>query len=86
MANDDAVLVEAARAGDKAAFAELVRCHGGLLAALCRRALGDADLAEDAAQEAILRALLGLDRLRRPERFGPWLAAIAAGVMATWNR
>ncbi|MBA3414125.1 MAG: bifunctional nuclease family protein [Chloroflexia bacterium] len=86
MANDDAVLVEAARAGDKAAFAELVRCHGGLLAALCRRALGDADLAEDAAQEAILRALLGLDRLRRPERFGPWLAGIGLNVCRQWLR
>ncbi len=86
MAIDDAVLVEAARAGNKAAFAELVRRHGGLLSALCRRALGDADLAENASQEAILRAMLGLDRLRRPERFGPWLAGIGLNVCRRWLR
>jgi len=86
MGHDDAALVEAARAGDKAAFAELVGRHRALLAAVCRRALGDADLAEDAAQEAILRAMLGLDRLRRPERFGPWLAGIGLNVCRRWLR
>jgi DNA-directed RNA polymerase specialized sigma24 family protein len=36
--------------------------------ALCRRALGDPALAEDAVQEASLQALLNLDRLHRLER------------------
>ena len=38
--------------------------------------LGDGDLARDAAQEAVLRAMLGLDRLRDDDRFGSWLIGI----------
>jgi hypothetical protein len=38
---DDAVLVQAARGGDKAAFARLFDRHWPLLLALCRRMLGD---------------------------------------------
>ena len=63
MAMDDAALVGLARAGDKAAFAALLGRHRPMLVALCRRALGDHGLAEDAAQEAALQAMLGLDRL-----------------------
>jgi RNA polymerase sigma factor (sigma-70 family) len=69
----DCDLVMAARAGDRDALAQLLNRHRPHLLAICRRALGDAGLAEDAAQEACLQAYLGLDRLRDPERFGSWL-------------
>src|SRR5262245_11938190 len=82
---DDA-LVRAARGGSKDAFAALVMRHRPLLLALCLRALGDRDLAEDAAQEATLQALLGLDGLRSPERFGSWLAGIGLNVCHRWLR
>jgi RNA polymerase sigma factor (sigma-70 family) len=84
--DSDAGLVLAARAGDKGAFATLLVRHRGLLLALCRRLLRDVELAEDAAQEAALQALLTLDRLRRPERFGPWLAGIGLNVCRLWLR
>ena len=42
--------------------------------------LGGGDLAEEAAQEAVLQALLGLGRLRDPERFGAWLVGIGLNV------
>lgn len=82
----DAMLVAAARRGDKVAFAALLGRHQPVLLALCRRALADPILAEDAAQEAALTAYLSLDRLRRTERFGPWLAGIGLNVCRSMIR
>jgi RNA polymerase sigma factor (sigma-70 family) len=84
--DDDAALVRLARAGDRRAFAALVGRHRPMLVALCRRALGDDALAEDAAQEAVLQALVGLERLERPERFGAWLGGIGLNVCRRWRR
>ncbi len=84
--DSDSALVQAARGGDRGAFALLLARHRPLLLALCRRKLGDPALAEDAAQEAALQALLTLDRLRRAERFGPWLAGIGLNVCRMWLR
>ena len=81
-----AALVSAAREGDKAALATLVVRHRPMLVAVCRGALGDADLAEDAAQEAVLLALTSLDRLRQPDRFGSWLCGIGLNVCRRWLR
>jgi RNA polymerase sigma factor (sigma-70 family) len=75
-----AALVSAARRGDKAALATLVVGHRPMLVAVCRDALGDVELAEDAAQEAVLLALMSLDRLRQADRFGPWVAGIGLNV------
>jgi len=60
--------------------------HRPLLLAVCRRALGDDARAEDAVQEASLQALLSLERLRQPDRFGPWLAGIGLNVCRRWMR
>ena len=40
----------------------------------------DHHLAEDAAQEALAHACRQLPRLKRPERFGPWVVAICRNV------
>jgi RNA polymerase sigma factor (sigma-70 family) len=82
----DADLVAAARAGDRGAFALLVLRHRAMVAALCRQVLDDPLLVEDATQETILQAMLGLDRLRDPERFGAWLAGIGLNVSRRWRR
>jgi RNA polymerase sigma factor (sigma-70 family) len=76
----DAELVEYARGGDKEAFAELVRRHRDTVRRLAGRLLDNADLAADAVQEACVVAMLSLDRLRTPDRFGPWLCGIALNV------
>jgi RNA polymerase sigma factor (sigma-70 family) len=86
MIGSDAELVQAARQGARSAFAELVQRHRTLLVRLCRRALADGGLAEDAAQEAIVLALVELDHLRRPERFGAWLCGIGLHVCRAWLR
>ena len=83
---DDAALVRLARDGDEGAFAVLVARHRPMLVGLCRRVLGDRGLAEDAAQEAVLQAMLGLGRLEQPERFGAWLGGIGLNVCRRWQR
>jgi RNA polymerase sigma factor (sigma-70 family) len=80
MSGDDARLVGAARAGDRAAFATLIERHRPLLVASCRRMLGPGDLPEEAAQEAVIQAMLGLARLRDPARFSAWLVGIGLNV------
>lgn len=82
----DTALARAAQAGDTQAFALLLARHRPLLLAVCRRTLGDSALAEDAAQEAALRALLTLARLRDAEQFGPWLVGIGVNVCRMWLR
>ena len=75
MTPPDAELVRRARGGDRDAFAELVARHHATLVRCCRRMVGP-DAALDAAQDAVVTALLSLDRLRRPESFGAWLVGI----------
>src|SRR3990170_3832084 len=83
---DDASLVSASQSGDKSAFAILLDRHRPMLLVLCQRALGDAALAEDAAQEAAIQALLSLEHLRQPDSFGPWLAGIGLNICRRWLR
>jgi RNA polymerase sigma factor (sigma-70 family) len=67
-------------------LAELVERHHRMLLAICRRMLGAGGAAEDAAHEAILQALLNLDRLRQPDRFGSWLAGIGLNICRRYSR
>jgi RNA polymerase sigma-70 factor (ECF subfamily) len=70
----DAVLVAAARGGDRWAQEALFRRHAPLALGLAYRLLGsDADL-EDVVQEAQFLAFSRLDRLRDPQAFASWLA------------
>ena len=82
----DAGLVLAARAGNRTSLGELLGRHRPLTLTMCRRVLGSPQLAEDAVQEACLQAILGLDGLREPQRFGPWLVGIALNVCRHWLR
>src|SRR3954451_19286281 len=76
MTRPDVELVALARGGDARAFAALAERHYAGLLATCRRALADPQSAPDAAQEALVTAMLGLGRLRSDERFGAWLLGI----------
>ena len=76
-ATDDTVLVERLRAGDDRAFEAIFKRHHVPLLSYCRHMLGDQDEAEDALQQAFIkahRALLGGTAPRQPR---PWLYAIA---------
>lgn len=69
----DRDLVEAARNGDREAYADLIRVRGDRLYALAQRVLRDVDRAEDALQEALVIAWRDLPGLRDPDRFDAWL-------------
>ena len=69
----DRDLVEAARRGDREAYADLIRPRGDRLFALAQRILRDMDRAEDALQEALVIAWRDLPGLRDPDRFDAWL-------------
>jgi hypothetical protein len=69
----DRDLVEAARQGDREAYAALVRARGDRLYALAQRILRDVDRVEDALQEALAAAWRDLPGLREPDRFDAWL-------------
>lgn len=70
--------VEAALAEDQDAFAELVYLFQDPVYNLCYRMLGDAGEAEDATQEAFLRAFLNLQRYDTKRSFKTWLMSIAS--------
>ena len=68
----DRDLVEAARAGDRAALDRLLRRHYDRLHALCWRMTGGAQDADDAAQEALIAITRGLERFDARARFSTW--------------
>ena len=72
--------------GGRDAFAGLVSRHWPTAVALATRVLGSPDLATDAAQEAAVAALVSLDRLRDPDRFGAWYCGITLNVARRWAR
>ena len=82
----DAELVGRARAGEPAAFEELVRRHQAGARALAYALVGDWAEAEDLSQEAFLRAFRNLDLLADPEKFAPWLRRVTFGVCIDWVR
>jgi len=65
--------VERAMTGDHDAFAALIGASSNRLYALASLILRDSDRAQDATQEAIVRAWRELPRLRDPARFEAWL-------------
>src|SRR5262245_38819226 len=77
MERTEAIVVERAREGDADAFRELVESYSAKLFRLAWRITGDEQLAEDAVQEAFLRAYRSLGRFDARSQFGTWLHRIA---------
>jgi len=73
----DAELVARAREGDAAAFGELVDRHRTAVYRATHAALGSAEEAEDAAQEAFLAAYQKMATYRGEASFKTWLLTIA---------
>ena len=72
-----AELLQRARTGDREAFSALVEPHRRELQVHCYRMLGSLQDAEDALQETLLSAWLGLDGFEGRSSVRTWLYRIA---------
>ncbi|MDY7077460.1 MAG: sigma-70 family RNA polymerase sigma factor [Chloroflexota bacterium] len=73
-------LITQAQRGDRQAFGELIRRHREGVVNVVYRMCGDANLAEDAAQEAFIRAWKHLPNYRPRSPFRNWVYRIATNV------
>src|ERR1700730_19370902 len=80
MTDAEVALVRSARAGDRAAFEELVRRTSRLVFARLYLETGDTHTAEDLLQETLLTAFRSLSGLLNPKTFRSWLLTIAQNV------
>jgi RNA polymerase sigma-70 factor (ECF subfamily) len=74
---EDAELIERARRGELMAYEQLVRRYQDVAVRTAHLIAPDGD-AEDAAQEAFVKAWAALDRFRAGSPFRPWLLRIVA--------
>jgi len=85
-AETDGELVARTLAGEQAAFGTLVERYAASVRRVARAVLGDPDDADDAAQDALLAALVKLRQYDPRRPFGPWLMRIAANAATDRRR
>jgi len=76
--NNESGWIVQAQKGDANAFTSLVEAYQKPVYNLCYRMLGNAEDAEDAAQETFLRAFQSLKHYDPDRSFSTWLLSIAA--------
>jgi RNA polymerase sigma-70 factor (ECF subfamily) len=78
--SDEQLLVARLRAGEDAAFEELVRTYTPRLLGLARRIVGNDEDARDVLQDALLSAFRSIDRFQGDARLGTWLHRIVVNT------
>jgi RNA polymerase sigma-70 factor (ECF subfamily) len=76
-AKTDQEIVALARAGQEAAYRELIRRYERPLFSLLFRMVRDRELAEDLAQETFIKALNAIESYRPEFKFSSWIFKIA---------
>lgn len=76
--NEEQVWLQQARKGDKAAFGRLIEAYQGPVFNLAYRMLNNAGEAEEAAQEAFIRAYTRLDTYNPSHKFSTWILSITS--------
>lgn len=79
-AADEQALVERLRAGEDAAYEELVRTRGARMLAVARRFLRSEEDARDAVQESFISAFKAIDRFEGGARLSTWLHRIVVNA------
>lgn len=79
----DAELIATVLGGDVEAYSVLIRRHRDACFRFALRQLGNREDAEDALQEALVRAYRGLSSCRERDRFGAWLYTIVVNECRT---
>src|SRR5713226_5760315 len=80
VSEDEPALVARALSGDRLALGRLLERFTAPVRRVTYAILGDADEADDAAQDGLLQALVKLDRYDPTRPFGPWLLRIVANA------
>jgi len=83
---EDTGFVARAQAGDTDAFEHLYRTHVGRVHAVCLRMTGNLAQAEEATQEAFVRAWRKLGSFRGDSAFSTWLHRLTVNVVLTGLR
>jgi RNA polymerase sigma-70 factor (ECF subfamily) len=86
MLKTDGQLVELTLKGDLTAYPELVGRYMNALYAFGYQMSGDFHLAQDIAQEALIKGYFRLSTLQDPDKFGSWLYVIARRTGMDWLR
>lgn len=81
--NDDSTIVARVLAGESGAYATLVARYRAQFSRYAVRMLGNREDAEEAMQDAFVRAYRSLASCEDPERFGSWLFRILANRCRT---
>lgn len=82
----EAMLVSLARSGDRSAFEELVRRRQSQVRNLMRRFCNDNALADDLAQQVLMKVWLNIRKLRKVGAFNGWLKRLAVNVWLHYLR
>jgi len=75
--SEEQTLIAAAKAGDQRAYGQLLERHHAVAFRAAYLVAGSAADAEDATQEACMKAWLAMSRFRPDAPFRPWLVRIA---------
>ena len=78
--DEDAILVARLQAGDAEAYEALVRVHGGRLLSVARRFLPNNEDAQDAVQEAFIKAFRAIGTFEERAQLHTWLHRIVVNT------
>jgi RNA polymerase sigma-70 factor (ECF subfamily) len=80
----DAELVRATLAGSRDAYAEIARRWAPRVTAVCHSKVRRSDVADDLAQETLLRGYKALASLSDQSKVGTWLMGIGMRASLDW--